>query len=109
MATYSPMIRGICLNASRMASNVGSTMKRSRIRTGPFQRGIVAEGARRRDARWLNQMSNRLLPILDRFQPHELDLLVGCLARVEHAIGQETIPFRRLKAAAATRMLSALA
>ncbi len=108
MAAHDPVLQRVCLDSSQLALRVRSALQQSRSRTGIFQRGIVAEGARRKAARWLNQMSNRLLPILDRFPPRELDLLVGCLARVEHAIGQETLPFRRLKAAAAARMRSSL-
>lgn len=51
-------------------------------------------------AEQINRLSRQLLPRLPQFTRQEIDRLTGCMGRVEHAIGRETVPMRRFRAAA---------
>jgi hypothetical protein len=99
-----PRIQGICRAAGQLAGRLREDMQRARGQPDPLRRRYTLQRIQRRGATWINRVSGQLAPILGQFAPDELDRLVGCLARVEHAIGLETAPFRRLKAAARARL-----
>lgn len=99
-----PRIQGICRHAGQLALRLRQAMRRAGMQPNLLRRRYTVTRIRRRGATWINRISGQFLPILDRFDPRDLDRLVGCLARVEHAIGRETGPLRRLKAAARQRL-----
>jgi hypothetical protein len=93
-----------CRQAGQIADRLRQAIRRARAGGHPFRRDFAIANIRRRGAAWVNRISNQMLPILGRFHPNDLDLLVGCLARVEHAIGGGTVPLQRLKAAVRQRL-----
>jgi hypothetical protein len=99
-----PRVIGVCQGAGRLAEQLRQAIGRTRTTAHPLHRAYAIENVRRRGAAWVNRISNQLLPILDQLHPNDLDRLVGCLARIEHAIGRETVPLRRLKAVARRRL-----
>lgn len=102
--TPSPIIGNICRSASAFANQLRREMQRARTAPEQWRRKFVIEHVQRRGAVWINRISNQMLPNLGRFHPRDLDRLNGCLARVEAAIGKETIPLRRLRGAIAQRL-----
>jgi hypothetical protein len=99
-----PRVAGVCRGAGRLAEQLRQAIRRAGSAAHPSHRAYAIENVRRRGAAWVNRVSNQLLPILGGLHPNDLDRLVGCLARVEHAIGRETVPLRRLKAEARRRL-----
>jgi hypothetical protein len=95
-----PRVNRLCADAGRMADQLREALRRAARADQVSHRSIAAESVRRRGAAWLNRVSNQILTILPSLSPRDVDRVVGCLARVEHAIGHETPPLRRLKAAA---------
>jgi hypothetical protein len=95
-----PRVNRLCADAGRMADQVREALRRAARAAQPTQRALAAENVRRRAAAWINRVSNQVLSILSSLSPRDIDRVVGCLARVEHAIGRETLPLRRLKVAA---------
>ena len=63
-----------------------------------------AEAIRSRAAEQVNRLGRQLIPLLRHLHREEVDLLAVCLGRVEHAIGRETLPMRRFRAAARQRL-----
>jgi hypothetical protein len=97
---HDPTIARICRDAGELANELRQAIQNVWSgRSSPAHRAIATERLRRKGTAWINHISNEMLPILKRFHPRDLDMLVGCIARVEHAIGREPVPFRRLKAA----------
>jgi hypothetical protein len=102
----SPVVQNVCRTASAIASETRQRL--GNIRTAdPIHRLIVAEGIKSRAAGQVNRIANQVAPMLDRLPPREVDMLVGCLARVEHSIGRSTAPVERLRAAAHRRLAAA--
>jgi V8-like Glu-specific endopeptidase len=99
----SAIVQNICVSAGALAERLRQQMQQTRRRS-PQHWPSTVDRIRRQGATWINRISNQLLPQLDRFTRPELDQIVGCVARVEHAIGVGTAPFRRLKSAAQQRL-----
>src|SRR5262245_29031057 len=91
-----PEIIGVCKRATRVASNL-----RARLQDA---RGSARDEIRRKGAKWLRDTSNAYFGRLDRYDPRDLDRLVGCLTRVESVIKMTPDDLKRLRAAIASRL-----
>ena len=77
----SPMVQNVCRSASAIASETRQRL--GGIRTAdPIHRLIVAEGIKSRAAGQVNRIATQVAPMVDGLTAREIDLLVGCLARV---------------------------
>jgi hypothetical protein len=89
----SPEVTKICGEA---ASRVRRIEKRFQDAQGDFDRARIPEDTEW----WLHSIVNRMIPRLGRLHRADVDLVVGCLARVEHA-ARSTLPsMNRLRSAA---------
>ncbi|HWY49063.1 MAG TPA: hypothetical protein VNX70_16865 [Bryobacteraceae bacterium] len=98
--TPGPVVERVCAISASIADQARNAL-----------RGLPGNGARwrakairTRAAERINRLSRQLVPLLGQFSRDEVDVLVGCLGRVEHAIGRETLPMRRFRAAAQQRL-----
>lgn len=92
-AGRSPEVGKVCGEAS---ARVRRIERRWQTAQSDFERQRIPEDAEW----WLNSIVNRMIPRLGRLPSPDVDLLVGCLARVEHA-ARTTLPsMNRLRAAA---------
>jgi len=87
----SPRIRRICLEASRRATRIRELRKQSGA--DPQQ---IASAADRSQAPIVDEIIGRLSQLPSR----EVDLVVGCMARIEHAAGVTLPSIERLRSAA---------
>ena len=87
----SPRIRRICLEAARRATRI----RELREQQGANQQQI-ASAADRSQAPIVDEIIGRLSQLPSR----EVDLVVGCMARIEHAAGVTLPSIERLRAAA---------
>jgi hypothetical protein len=93
-------IARLCAQAGQIASQLSDELRRVQVAryVHAGMRDAAITRIRERGARWINRVSNEILPIINHFHPNDLDRLTGCLTRVESVIGWETIPLRRLRA-----------
>jgi hypothetical protein len=94
-----PVILRLCSHSAAIAGRV-----RWELRNIAPNQQWRADDSRRRAAEQIDRIGVQILGSLDRFTPRELDILAGCLGRVEHAIGRETSAMRRFRAAVRTRL-----
>lgn len=94
---------GLCIQAHRIAQAI-RTRRGAAERMQEPQRSLVIAGARRRGAEWLARVVRQLERVLGSIPRERIDLLVGCLARVEHAMGTSSGSLERLRRAAAGRI-----
>jgi len=97
------LLRNICLSGGTMANRLRQAIQTAKARS-PQHWQIAVDRIRKQGATWINRVSNQLSSQIGRLTKPELDRVIGCIARVEHAIGFETTPFRRLKEAAHRQM-----
>src|SRR2546425_3104846 len=76
--TPAPEIMRVCIQSAQLADSLNQEMARTRKESKPYHLEIALEGIREKGRSWINKISNQMLPILDRFQPNDLDRLVGC-------------------------------
>jgi hypothetical protein len=94
----------LCIQARRLADALASDLARARGQSDPSRGGYMAQEARRKAAGWLTRVVRQLGAALDDVSREELDLLIGCLARVEHALGARHEGLERLRRAVAARL-----
>jgi hypothetical protein len=95
-----PVVARVCAISANIADQTRNAL-RGLHRNGALWR---AEAIRTRAAEQVNRLSRQLFPLLGQLSRDEVDLLAGCLGRVEHAIGRETLPMRRFRAAVQQRL-----
>jgi hypothetical protein len=95
-----PMVARVCAISASIANQAHNALRGLPGNAAPWH----AEAIRTRAAERINRLSRQLIPRLGQLSRDEVDLLAGCLGRVEHAIGRETLPMRRFRAAARQRL-----
>src|SRR5262249_50464676 len=89
----SPEVGKVCVEAS---ARVRRIERRWQTAQSDYDRQRIPEDAEW----WLSPVVNRMIPRLGRLARPDVDLLVGCLARVEHAARASLPSMNRLRAAA---------
>jgi LAS superfamily LD-carboxypeptidase LdcB len=98
----SPVVGRLCAISARIAADTRGALQV--LRTNGAGQTWRAEAIRERAASQVNRMSREIARRLTQFNGREIDLLTGCLSRVEHAIGRETLPMRKFRAVARERL-----
>lgn len=97
-APLHPEVASLCAAANTAAEHIRRGLAVAQRRGQPVTR------LRRRAADWLNLHSSRMLRSLGNFSPRDLDVLAGCMTRVE-AVAQTVPPnLARLRSAIAQRL-----
>jgi hypothetical protein len=95
-----PKVARVCAVSASIANQTRNALRGLPGTAAPWR----AEAIRTHAAEQVNRLSRQLIPLLRHLRREEVDVLAGCLGRVEHAIGRETLPMRRFRAAARQRL-----
>jgi hypothetical protein len=92
-----PVVANACAGAANRANAIRAQLGRTRSEA---TRGRLRAQA----VTWLRNTSNGLLPVLGNFSVRDLDLLAGCMTRMEAVAGSTPPELRNLRGAIARRL-----
>ena len=99
-------VGNLCAQASRLAEAIRGRIQRA-VQANPLHRPIIIDRVRRKGSEWLGRVVRQLEPTLGTIPVERIDPLIGCLARVEHAMKRTHPGLSRLRRAAAARIAAA--
>jgi hypothetical protein len=96
-----PALHRDIANACQGATNAANNVARQ---SGPRRSAQATTAAKGDAARWLDNVSKSFLPVLGKYTDHDLNILSGCLYRVEAAVRSTPPSLVNLRRAMAGRL-----
>lgn len=98
------MVLNICQQASQRANQLRGAIQQSRTIADPQRRQYELQRLRGHANFFVRRWANQAMRYIPQLHPYDIDYLIGCLARLEHAVGSSLPALGPLRTVARQRL-----